>query len=267
VTDTRLELITRGSAEPTGELAPGVSVLEFASSRLGAVGFSTGIVRFQKGAGLTYHSHECGKSITVLAGECAVAIGSQVYDLHAFDSMHIAAGVPHAVKNLDDASAMSAHLAFSSPAVDYVAADDALAITGFSGPTQTVSPASLRRFSDAEEYELSSNAWFKDLFARRWGARGICGGYGRFAPGASLPCHTHLYDESITIVEGAASCLVAGRRYTLSGCDTALVPRGLPHRFINESDREMAMVWVYAGDEPERVIVENFRCSGQGLSP
>ncbi len=262
MTDNRLELITRGSAEPTRELAPGVSALEFASSRLGAVGFSTGVVRFQKGAALTSHSHECGKSITVLAGECVVAIGSQVYDLRPFDSMHIAAGVPHTVKNLDDASAMLAHLAFSSSAVDYIAADDALANTGCSGP-KAVSPASLRRFCDAEEYELSSNAWFKDLFARRWGARGICGGYGRFAPGASLPCHTHLYDESITIVEGTASCLVAGRRYSLSGCDTALVPRGLPHRFINESDREMAMVWVYAGDEPERVIVENFRCSGR----
>jgi hypothetical protein len=35
----------------------------------------------------------------------------------------------------------------------------------------------------------------------------------------------------------------------------------LPHRFINESDQAMAMVWVYAGDEPERVVVENRRCS------
>ncbi len=119
------------------------------------------------------------------------------------------------------------------------------------------------RFSKAEEYELSANAMFRDLFAKRLGSRHLRG-YGRFAPGASLPCHTHLYDESITIVEGAATCLVAGRRYSLSGCDTALVPKGQPHRFINESDEPMAMVWVYAGDEPERVIVDNAICSGRG---
>jgi oxalate decarboxylase/phosphoglucose isomerase-like protein (cupin superfamily) len=56
---------------------------------------------------------------------------------------------------------------------------------------------------------------------------------------------------------------VAGRRYSLRGCDTALVPQGLPHRFINETNEPMAMVWVYAGDEPERVIVDNAICSGE----
>jgi quercetin dioxygenase-like cupin family protein len=259
VTDTRLERITPGSAEPTRELAPGVSLLEFASSRLGAVGFSTGIARFERAAGLTVHSHECGKSITVLAGNCEIAVEGRVFDLCPFDSIHVPAGVAHALRNLSDSSVMLAHMAFSSSAVNYIPADDT--------PTKTASrraagAVALRRFSNAEEYELSSKAWFKDLFAKRLGAQGICGGYGRFAPGASLPCHTHLFDESITIVEGTASCLVAGRRYTLSGCDTALVPQGLPHRFLNESDCEMGMVWVYAGDEPERMIVESFRCSG-----
>jgi hypothetical protein len=40
-----------------------------------------------------------------------------------------------------------------------------------------------------------------------------------------------------------------------------MVPRGLPHRFINQTNEFMAMVWVYAGDEPERVIVEDSLCS------
>src|SRR5437870_2652885 len=55
------------------------------------------------------------------------------------------------------------------------------------------SPESLSRFQTTTPYELSGNALFKDLFARRLGSKGICGGYGRFGPGASLPCHTHKY--------------------------------------------------------------------------
>ncbi len=45
---------------------------------------------------------------------------------------------------------------------------------------------------------------FSDSFAGRFGAVGICGGYGQFAPSSSLPCHTHHYDESVTIITGEA---------------------------------------------------------------
>jgi hypothetical protein len=74
-------------------------------------------------------------------------------------------------------------------------------------------PESVVRFADVVADELSPGAEFRDLFAGRFGAVGICGGYGRFLPECSLPCHTHMYDESITIVEGEAACLVAGKEY------------------------------------------------------
>jgi quercetin dioxygenase-like cupin family protein len=123
-------------------------------------------------------------------------------------------------------------------------------------------PEFIVRFDGAEVYELSPGADFRDLFAGRFGSVGICGGYGKFQPGASLPCHVHEYDESITIVEGQATCLVQGNRYQLSGYDTAFVPEGRPHRFINQSDLPMAMIWVYAGTEPERTLVEPAYCDG-----
>jgi quercetin dioxygenase-like cupin family protein len=86
---------------------------------------------------------------------------------------------------------------------------------------------------------------------------------GRFEPGASLPCHIHDFDESITITRGRAVCLVQGRRYVLSGCDTAFIPKGIPHRFLNLSDEDMSMIWVYAGSEPDRLIVDAGFCSGE----
>ncbi len=131
-----------------------------------------------------------------------------------------------------------------------------------SGDPAKSDPETIVRFDKSPVYELSGNAFFTDLFARRLCAVGICGGYGRFFAGASLPCHTHEFDESITIVKGQASCLVQGRQYELSGCATAYIPKGLPHRFLNSSDQEMAMIWVYAGDEPDRRVVDNAYCSG-----
>lgn len=260
----RLERITRAAREPVLELERGVSVVFFANADLGAIGFSTGLARLEPEARLPYHTHECGESITLLQGRGEVAVEGRTYVLAPFDSIHVPAGIAHSVANLERAVEMRAHVAFASATVTRTRVEPHFAVRDLRDETApSGAPESLSRFSRAGEYELSGNAWFKDLFAKRLGSEGICGGYGRFAPGASLPCHTHLYDESITIVDGVATCLVAGHRYSLSGCDTALVPQGLPHRFINESDRDMAMVWVYAGDEPERVIVDNALCSGK----
>ena len=260
----RLERVTHVVTAPALELIEGVSVVFFANGELGANGFSTGLARFKPGSQLPCHKHECGESITVLQGKCDITVEGRIYRLAPYDSIHVPAGMAHGMKSLEPSTDLLAHVAFSSATVTRE-----LVTTPFAERDLRDAVASrkggeaLSRFSRAEEYELSANALFRDLFAKRLGSKGICGGYGRFAPGASLPCHTHLYDESITIVEGGATCLVAGRRYSLSGCDTALVPKGQPHRFINETNEPMAMVWVYAGDEPERVIVDNAICSGE----
>jgi transcriptional regulator of nitric oxide reductase len=54
--------------------------------------------------------------------------------------------------------------------------------------------------------------------------------------------------------------VVEGRLYQLSDAATALQPRGRVHYFINETKAQMAMIWVYAGPMPERVIVDE-RCA------
>ena len=55
--------------------------------------------------------------------------------------------------------------------------------------------------------------------------RGICGGHGKFAKGSSLPCHTHAYDESITILTGSATCQVQGARYQMAAIQTVRAAR------------------------------------------
>ena len=79
-----------------------------------------------------------------------------------------------------------------------------------------------------------------------------------------MPAHFHDFDESISIIEGTATCVVEGRRYALSGGATALLPRGRVHYFINDSAGPMAMLWVYAGPTPERIVVEEACATAEG---
>ena len=65
---------------------------------------------------------------------------------------------------------------------------------------------------------------------------------------------------------GEATCVVEGRRYALHDRATALQPRGRVHYFINTSDAPMAMLWVYAGPTPLRIVVDE-RCATVAGNP
>jgi putative monooxygenase len=241
----------------------GADLFVFVSQECGATGFSTGIAKFRPGALLPYHLHRFSEAVTVIEGQCRFVVEGRAYRMGPRDSIHVPAGVAHLAQNDGDRD-MVAHWAFATAEPSREPADEVYPLEerGKGSPRQT-DPETIVRYDTEKVYELSTNAFFQDLFARRYGSSGICGGHGRFLPGASLPCHVHDFDESITIVTGRAVCLVQGRRYELSGCDTAFIPKGVPHRFLNQSDAEMEMIWVYAGDEPDRRIVASGYCSGE----
>lgn len=243
---------------------PGVDLQIFVSEACGATSFSTGIARFKPGAFLPYHLHRFSEAITIIQGQARILVEGRAYRLQRRDCVHIPTGVAHLVINDDPTSELVAHWAFATALPDRELTDKEFQVEERGeGNSSKSDPETIVRFHPDAVYELATNAFFIDLFARRFGAEGICGGQGRFLPGASLPCHIHDFDESITIVGGRAVCLVQGRRYELSGCDTAFIPRGIPHRFLNQSDGEMEMVWVYAGSEPDRRIVAAGYCSGE----
>jgi quercetin dioxygenase-like cupin family protein len=236
----------------------------FVSGACGATGFSTGIARFKSGNRLPYHTHPFSEAITVLEGRARVLVEGRAYLLSAQDCVHIPNGIAHQVENQAGGEELVVHWSFATaePTRDLIDRAFKLEDRGLGSPSPA-DPETIVRYEEDAVYELSTNAFFIDLFARRFGAVGICGGHRRFLPGASLPCHIHDFDESITITKGTAVCLVEGRRYELSGCDTAFIPKGLPHRFMNLSNGEMAMVWVYAGSEPDRRMVDSQYCSGE----
>jgi len=232
-----------------------VRVTAFAHERIGATNFSTGIATLQGPGTIPFHRHACSETMTILTGEARVGTERGEHHLGAFDCIHVPAGLIHCVESAGAAASIRWHWAQATPLPKDEVAQPG---RGTSSPAATV----VRR-AEAPVYELAPNTRFYDLFAGRFGSVGICGGYGEFNPGASLPCHFHEYDESITIVTGQATCEVAGARYPgLRGCDTGYVPKWRPHRFLNESSEVMAMIWVYGGTEPERTLVETGYCTG-----
>jgi quercetin dioxygenase-like cupin family protein len=260
--EDRVESIHPGNRTPVS-IGTGVSLREFAGKGCGAVGFTTGTATFEGGAFLPYHRHSVSEAIVILQGHAHIVVEGRRYLLEPLDCIHVPAGIAHEVTNVSGNSVLMALSAFASAKVSRELLQGTFAIEqrGLGAPCEN-DPESIVRGAQAEKYQLSENAEFRDLFGARFGAVGICGGHGRFLPGASLPCHIHEYDESITIVGGEAVCLVQGKRYELSGYDTAFVPKGRPHRFLNESDSPMAMVWVYAGSDPERTLVSPSYCDG-----
>ncbi len=257
----RKEIITRVEAAPVLALAPHVDVRMLATGSLGAQGLTTALSTFAPGAELPYHLHPVSEVIILISGEALVSVEGRRYRLAQYDAVHLPAGTAHAVVNPSRDAVAVFHSSFASAAPPREPVSRAFVAEDCEAPAAGC-PESLVRFASAPVYELSQGAYFRDLFAKRLGARGICGGYGLFEPGKSLPCHYHAYDESITIITGTAICQVAGREYELSGCGTACVPTGRPHRFLNRSNGPMAMIWVYAGDEPERTLVDAGYCDG-----
>ncbi len=257
------EAIISGFCEPSQPSPNGVELRTFVSRQCGARGFSTGTATFKANALLPYHVHDCSEAITILAGSGTVVVDGRGYRLGRLDCMHVPAGVPHLVQNTQGDGTLLAHWSFGSPEPKrtYTDSSQSFEDRGSHSP-EPGDPEHLNRFAPAAVYELADGAWFCDLFAKRFGSVGICGGYARFTKGSSLPCHTHAYDESITILSGSANCLVQGARYELSGFYNAFVPQGKPHRFLNSGEGEMEMLWVYAGDEPDRAVVDNQYCSG-----
>jgi quercetin dioxygenase-like cupin family protein len=261
--DPKERIISISSAELVPGISGGVQIRTFVSSACGATAFSTYLAIFEPGGRLALHQHPVSEALTVVEGEAFLQVEGRTYRMAPLDCAHVPAGTPHAVSNDSPERELILHTAFASarPTRELVNQEFRSEDRGFGDPSAN-DPENIIRFAKSPAYELAPQAFFTDLFARRFGAVGICGGYGRFQPGASLPCHIHAYDESITIIQGSARCLVQGRQYELSGCATAYVPEGLPHRFLNQSNQEMAMIWVYAGAEPDRQIVDNGYCSG-----
>lgn len=262
----RPEVMTPVGSGKFFDIEPGVRLECLVGTVNGARGLTSGLVTIQPNTALTYHTHTFAESITLLKGEAIAAVEGREYNLEPLDNVLIPRGPAHQIRNPSSTEPTLLHIALASdsPARTMVAdnfprQEMPATATGVAGAERVT------RFRLAERFEAGPNTAFIDFFNETLvPGLEISGGYGLFHPGGRLPAHIHNFDESISIIDGEASCIVEGRHYTLSGNGTAMVPRGRVHYFINDSDATMAMLWVYAGPSPIRIIVDESCATVQG---
>jgi 2-keto-3-deoxy-L-rhamnonate aldolase RhmA/quercetin dioxygenase-like cupin family protein len=258
----RSQVMTSVGTGPTVEIAPGVSFEALVGSFNQARKLTTGLVSFAPSAELPYHTHSFSESITLLRGKAVVEIEGRRYELAPLDNVLIPRGIAHAAANASRDEPAVLHIAMPTDTPTRTLVDNTFAQRRMSDMASGPAGAErVNRFQTAPRFEAGPNTSFIDFFnAELVPGIEMSGGYGLFQPRGRLPAHVHDFDESICIIDGSATCIVEGRHYTLDGCATAMVPRGRVHYFINESPAPMAMLWVYAGPLPLRVVVAE-RCA------
>jgi 2-keto-3-deoxy-L-rhamnonate aldolase RhmA/quercetin dioxygenase-like cupin family protein len=258
----RPEVMTHVGSGPVAEIAPGIRFECLVGAPNHARNLTTGLVTIAPEAVLPYHTHPFTEAITLLHGQAFVEVEGRCYELGRHDNVVIPRGTAHSTRNPSPHQPTVIHIAMATDKPTRTLVHEPF-------PRQ-VMPASstgrpggerVNRFQSAPRFAAGPNTEFIDFFNNDL-VPGIemSGGFGLFHRGGRLPAHVHDFDESICIIQATAVCIVEGRRYSLDGCATAMVPRGRVHYFVNEADAPMAMVWVYAGPMPERIVVDE-RCA------
>jgi 2-keto-3-deoxy-L-rhamnonate aldolase RhmA/quercetin dioxygenase-like cupin family protein len=264
----RTEVMNDIGTGPKLELDRGVMFECLVGAHNQAKDLTTGIVRFAPSAQLAYHKHAFTESVTLLEGSAVIDVEGRRYAISPLDNVVIPPGLAHYVKNASPNREAVFHIAMPTDCPSRELIDKFFSRKSM--PDDSAGPAKpgterVSRFKAAKRFEAGAGATFIDYFnGDLMPGTEMSGGYGVFAPGGRLPAHIHDFDESICIVQGNASCVVEGRRYAMSGYATALQPRGRVHYFINESSEPMAMIWVYAGPTPERLVVDERNATAEG---
>ena len=254
----RNEVMNARGSGPQLDIAPGIKFDCMVGAHNQARNLTTGLVTFQPGAVLPCHRHTFAESITLLSGRALVDVEGRLYEIGPLDNVTVPRGLAHRVSNASRSATAVFHIALASSTPARELVSQFFPRRTMPEVTQTQPGAERVTYvKKVERYSPGNNAAFVDYFnADLVPGLEMSGGYGLFQHGGRLPAHLHDFDESICIVEGQATCIVEGRRYTMNGQATALQPRGRIHYFINESGAPLGRIWVYAGPKPERIVVE-----------
>ncbi len=111
------------------------------------------------------------------------------------------------------------------------------------------------RHHDAYAWQPNPGVEALDFVRGEIGAKSLLTGVATIEPGAGLVLHTHDCEESVTVIEGEATVEIDGTFYQLHPYETSYVPPGVPHRFLNRSDRPVKILYVYPAIKVARIPV------------
>ena len=112
------------------------------------------------------------------------------------------------------------------------------------------------RHADAHFWQPNPGVEALDFVRGEIGATSLLTGVATIDPGAGLVLHTHDCEESVTVIEGEATCEIDGELHHLHPYETSFVPPCVAHRFFNQSDRPVKILYVYPSTRVARTPVE-----------
>ena len=120
-----------------------------------------------------------------------------------------------------------------------------------------MSAAHVIRYSELDVADWGKGVSARLIVGKPQDADTITTGTTHFAPGSSLPMHTHNCDEVVTVIEGEARAEVNGVSHDLTAYDTTFVPQGIAHRFVNRGAGQMSILWSYPSGHVTRTLIES----------
>lgn len=77
-----------------------------------------------------------------------------------------------------------------------------------------------------------------------------------FPPGTSIRLHSHNTIEQVTVIEGEGLAELNGEQVPARPYDTTQISPGELHRFLNNGDRTMRILWVYGSTHVTRTFAD-----------
>jgi len=129
---------------------------------------------------------------------------------------------------------------------------DVLALLETTTPEGGITMAKLIEFATAPRVERGDGITSVQLTDPPLDGQNFVMGITSFPPGGELPLHSHNTVEQVTVLAGTGIAELNGEQHRAVPFDTTHIPAGEFHRFINDGDTDMTILWVYGDTQPTR---------------
>jgi quercetin dioxygenase-like cupin family protein len=104
--------------------------------------------------------------------------------------------------------------------------------------------------SEGKRTELPDGSWVCEVISGPVaGAKSTCVGFSTWKPGASTKQMIHETEEIAFILSGEGKLSVGDKFVSYKAGQGVLIPAGVQHGVVNDSDEDMTMVYIFAYPE------------------
>jgi uncharacterized RmlC-like cupin family protein len=101
--------------------------------------------------------------------------------------------------------------------------------------------------AEAKRTDIPGGSWVCELISQPLtGAAATMLGFSTWAPGANTKQLVHEVDELCYIVGGAGKLAIGRHLVSYRAGQAVLIPAGVPHGVVNDTDEPMSMVYVFS---------------------